>query len=48
MLGICPSFLHPHSIVTSQMIFLKLKKKKGKVSFYQILRAFYLMGRMLW
>lgn len=31
MLGICPSFLPPHSIVTPQMIFLKLKKKKGKV-----------------
>lgn len=40
MLGICPSFLHPHSIVTSQMIFLKLKKKKGKVSFTKYYELF--------
>lgn len=37
MLGICPSFLPPHPKVISQMILLKLqKKKKGKVFFYPI------------
>lgn len=42
MLGICPSFLPPHPKVISQMILLKLqKKKKVRSSFTQYHELFF-------